>query len=131
MPTSLRRSPPLRFGQAQSIGAAAAAALIVFVATSVLVGSENRQFRSQERATVLSKLSTVRAKLEGYINSQLLLAESLAAYVAANPQVTQAEFARMGTVLLKKTTASAASTWLKTPSLAISTPCRGMSWPWD
>lgn len=102
MPTSLRRSPPLRFGQAQSIGAAAAAALIVFVATSVLVGSENRQFRSQERATVLSKLSTVRAKLEGYINSQLLLAESLAAYVAANPQVTQAEFARMGTVLLEK-----------------------------
>lgn len=102
MPTSLRRSPPLRFGQAQSIGAAAAAALIVLVATSVLVGSENRQFRSQERATVLSKLSTVRAKLEGYINSQLLLAESLAAYVAANPQVTQAEFARMGTVLLEK-----------------------------
>ncbi|RFP60041.1 MAG: stage II sporulation protein E [Limnothrix sp. CACIAM 69d] len=102
MPTSLRRSPPLRFGQAQSIGAAATAALIVLVATSVLVGSENRQFRSQERATVLSKLSTVRAKLEGYINSQLLLAESLAAYVAANPQVTQAEFARMGTVLLEK-----------------------------
>ncbi len=102
MPTSLRRSHPLRFGQAQSIGAAAAAALIVLVATSVLVGSENRQFRSQERATVLSKLSTVRAKLEGYINSQLLLAESLAAYVAANPQVTQAEFARMGTVLLEK-----------------------------
>jgi sensor domain CHASE-containing protein len=76
MPTSLRRSPPLRFGQAQSIGAAATAALIVLVATSVLVGSENRQFRSQERAAVLSKLSTVRAKLEGYINSQLLLAES-------------------------------------------------------
>ncbi|UZQ53856.1 SpoIIE family protein phosphatase [Trichothermofontia sichuanensis B231] len=82
--------------------AAVATGATVLLATGLLAQANQQRFQAAVRANVLNQASTIRAQLEGYINSQLLLAEALAAYTATNPQVTQAEFAAIARLLRQK-----------------------------
>lgn len=76
----------------------------LFVALAVLpiLGMEQliehfarRSALEQERLTTLTELSTLRARIEGLINSNLLLVHGLSAVIAAQPEINQAEFARI------------------------------------
>jgi PAS domain S-box-containing protein len=49
----------------------------------------------QERTSVLIQLSALRARLEGVVNANLLLVHGLTAVISANPEIDQAEFARI------------------------------------
>lgn len=86
----------------KALAAALATGATVLLATGLLAQANQQRFQAAARANVLNQASTIRAQLEGYINSQLLLAETLAAYTATNPQVTQAEFAAIARLLRQK-----------------------------
>ncbi|MCK7576011.1 MAG: CHASE domain-containing protein [Chromatiales bacterium] len=49
----------------------------------------------QERISTLNSLAILRARLEGLINSHLLLVHGLTAVISAHPQIDQDEFARI------------------------------------
>lgn len=49
----------------------------------------------QERLGVLTSLSTLRARIEGMVNANLLMVRGLAAVISANPDIDQNEFARI------------------------------------
>jgi PAS domain S-box-containing protein len=84
--------------------AALSAGLVVLAGVWTVDRSEERRFRESNRADVLHQLSTVRAKLEGALNSRLFLARGLVAYVSNNPEIDQAEFERFAKVLISQET---------------------------
>lgn len=65
-------------------------AVLVFAA--LLDQVVQQRYQAQERAEVLSRASTVRARLEGELNSRLFLNQGLVSYVATHPDITQAQF---------------------------------------
>ena len=69
---------------------------IVAVGEQLLERYAWREAVSRERVRVLERLGTLRARLEGQINSHLMLAQGLTAVVQHHPDVNQAEFARVG-----------------------------------
>jgi diguanylate cyclase (GGDEF)-like protein/PAS domain S-box-containing protein len=66
-------------------------AVLVFAA--LLDRVVQQRYQAQERAEVLSRASTMRARLEGQLNSCLSLNQVLVSYVATHPDITQAQFA--------------------------------------
>lgn len=74
-------------------------ALLVFLlvlATEQMIEHFARQTEMQrERAALLDSLSTLRARLEGVVNANLLLVHGLTAVISAHPDMDQAEFARI------------------------------------
>lgn len=84
--------------------AALSAGMVVLAGVFSIDRSEGKRFRESNRADVLHQLSTVRAKLEGALNSRLFLARGLVAYVSNHPEIDQAEFERLAKVLVSQQT---------------------------
>ena len=66
------------------------------LASSIVIGlllmewTENRRFLENQRRSVVEQLSTIRARLEGELNAELLLARSIITEVATNTDITEA-----------------------------------------
>jgi diguanylate cyclase (GGDEF)-like protein len=73
----------------------AAAALVVLVvgAAGLLEWRFREQRANEQRLEVLERLGSARSRLEGVIANNLSLTNGLAAFVAANPDLSQEEFA--------------------------------------
>ena len=69
--------------------AALAALALVLSGTWLIDRSEQKRFEQENRAEVLKEMSTVQAKLEGGLNSQLFLAEGLVAQISTNPNINK------------------------------------------
>lgn len=80
--------------------AAISASLAILVGVCILDRSEQERFLQHDRATTIDRLSTVRSKLEGSLNSRLFLMRGLVAYISNNPKITEAEFAATARILL-------------------------------
>jgi two-component system sensor histidine kinase ChiS len=81
--------------------AALLAAWLVLALVWVINRSEQERFQQQNRADVLNKLSTVRARLEGRLNQRLFLERGLVAYVSTiNPEVDQKQFESLARVIV-------------------------------
>lgn len=78
-----------------------AIALLVLLFDHIL----QERYRTQERADVLHRLSVVRARLEGEINSRLYIARGLKSYVVTHPNLTSSEFRRFARNLIAGQTA--------------------------
>src|SRR5690606_9769329 len=80
----------------------AAIALIVFVIAGYFVDQQSRTVEMERlRGEVLSRVSVIRAKLEGNINGNLQLMRGLVAAIAANPDMTPAEYSQLARNLLE------------------------------
>ena len=74
---------------------------VLAVATTELVVWLLHQHRvEQQRSDVLHETATVRARLEGEINSTLYLTRGLIAYVATHPEVPAAEFSTLASEII-------------------------------
>lgn len=82
--------------------------LLIFFAIMAIVvlfdRSARERYEVQQRAEVLHELSTVRARLEGGLNSRLYLTDGLISYVQSHPDITQAEFERFVSALVANKT---------------------------
>ncbi len=81
------------------------ALLTVILTEQVIEYYEQRSAFESERANALSHLAAVRAKLEGVINSNLLLVHGITAVISANPDIKQDYFAQIAEGLFRKNTA--------------------------
>ncbi len=54
--------------------------------------TENRRFLENQRRSIVEQLSTIRVKLEGELNAELLLARSIIIEVATNTDITEERF---------------------------------------
>ena len=84
--------------------AAISASLAILVGVCILDRSEQERFWQYNRSSTLDRLSTVRSKLEGSLNSRLFLMRGLVAYISNNPKITEAEFAATARILLAQQT---------------------------
>ncbi len=68
--------------------------LIIFITSGLLVveWSENKRFLANQRHSVIEQLSTIRARLEGELNAELLLARSIITEVATDTDITKDRF---------------------------------------
>ena len=71
------------------------AMLLVFATEQVVEHYARVSDLEQEKAAVLNTLSTLRARLEGVVNANLLLVNGLTAVISAQPDIDQADFARI------------------------------------
>jgi len=74
------------------LGAGATVAALLFALTAWLVQLEEDKVREERRVQAVSQLSTVRARLEGIVNSTLFLTRGLVAHVAARGDIGSNEF---------------------------------------
>ncbi|NEO27633.1 MAG: histidine kinase, partial [Kamptonema sp. SIO4C4] len=80
-----------------------AATLTVFaVLTAVVIfdRSERDRATARTRTRVISQVSTIRARLEGYLNARLLLTQGLVALLSINPDTSDPEFDQIAHLLL-------------------------------
>ena len=84
--------------------AAISASLAILVGVCILDRSEQERFLQHNRATTIDRLSTVRSKLEGSLNSRLFLMRGLVAYISNNPNITETEFAATARILVAQQT---------------------------
>ncbi len=75
--------------------AALLAMLLVFATEQVVDHYARQSELEQEKVVVLDSLSTIRARLEGTVNANLLLVHGLTAVISAQPDIDQAGFARI------------------------------------
>lgn len=83
------------------LGALVAALLVGAASKLVITLYEDGQLERQ-RAKTIERLTTLRARLEGEINSTLHLTRGLTAYVATHPEVTTAEFNQMASEIINQ-----------------------------
>ncbi|AFL74286.1 ATP-binding protein [Thiocystis violascens] len=69
--------------------------LPILVTEQVIEHFARSRALEQERLGVLTTLSTLRARIEGMVNANLLMVRGLAAVISANPDIDQNEFARI------------------------------------
>ncbi|MDX1606948.1 MAG: CHASE domain-containing protein, partial [Candidatus Competibacterales bacterium] len=62
---------------------------------------DHTRAQQSARASVLDRLGTLRARLEGSVNANLFLVRGLIAEIALNPNLSQVEFARIAQQLLR------------------------------
>ena len=77
---------------------------LLIAAVIYIEHNDTNRFQQEERLTVLNKLSTVRARLEGVINGNLLLVTGLTAEFSLNPEITQEDFSRRARLILAENT---------------------------
>ncbi len=75
--------------------AALIAMLMVGGGTELITGLLKENQLERQRSETMEKLATVRARLEGEINSTLHLTRGLTAYVATHPEVDDTEFTQL------------------------------------
>ena len=79
----------------------AALALLVIVVAGLFAEYQNRRVNEQSlRADVLGRVSLIRAKLEGNINSNIQLVRGLVATLSTEPRMEQERFAELAANLL-------------------------------
>ncbi|MEG3863152.1 PAS domain S-box protein [Microcoleus sp. herbarium12] len=78
--------------------------IAILVGVGILDRSEQERFLVHNRAETLDRLSTVRSKLEGSLNSRLFLMRGLVADISHKPSITKAEFAATARILLANQT---------------------------
>jgi len=68
--------------------------LTLSIITGLLVveWTENKRFMENQRRSIVEQLSTIRARLEGALNAELLLARSIITEVATNTDITKDRF---------------------------------------
>ena len=77
---------------------------LTITGTTFVVRVEETRHQQELRTFALSQLSSVRAKLEGIINSTLFLARGIVAYIASHPEINQEEFHQIAKELLLQDT---------------------------
>lgn len=77
-----------------------AVALAMGAATFILERSEGKRLAQMHRIEVLNQVSAVRARLEGSIQSRLVLARGLVAFVSTHPDINDAQFQEIAKVLV-------------------------------
>ncbi|MEG4859800.1 PAS domain S-box protein [Microcoleus sp. K1-B6] len=105
--------------------AAISASIAILVGVSILDRSEQRRFFHYNRASTLDRLSTVRSKLEGSLNSRLFLMRGLGAYLSNNPNITEAEFTATARILVAHQPGIRAITLVKGTTVAYIYPREG------
>ncbi|MEG3839750.1 PAS domain S-box protein [Microcoleus sp. herbarium14] len=105
--------------------AAISASVAILVGVCILDRSEQQRFLQHNRATTIDRLSTVRSKLEGSLNSRLFLMRGLVAYISNNPKITEAEFAATARILLAQQTGIRNITLVKGTTIAYIYPRAG------
>ncbi|MEG4070657.1 PAS domain S-box protein [Microcoleus sp. Pol11C2] len=105
--------------------AAISASIAILVGVSILDRSEQRRFFHYNRASTLDRLSTVRSKLEGSLNSRLFLMRGLGAYLSNNPNITEAEFTATARILVAQQPGIRAITLVKGTTVAYIYPQEG------
>ncbi|MEG4058743.1 MULTISPECIES: PAS domain S-box protein [unclassified Microcoleus] len=105
--------------------AAISASIAILVGVSILDRSEQRRFFHYNRASTLDRLSTVRSKLEGSLNSRLFLMRGLGAYLSNNPNITEAEFTATARILVAQQPGIRAITLVKGTAVAYIYPQEG------
>ena len=70
--------------------------------TAVVVHLEAVSQGQSQRLEVLSRLSAVRASLEGTLNATMLAAHGLVALVTIRPEISDGDFARMAKELMEQ-----------------------------
>ncbi|MEG4120651.1 PAS domain S-box protein [Microcoleus sp. N9_B4] len=105
--------------------AAISASIAILVGVGILDRSEQRRFFHYNRASTLDRLSTVRSKLEGSLNSRLFLMRGLGAYLSNNPNITEAEFAATARILVAQQPGIRAITLVKGTTVAYIYPRDG------
>jgi PAS domain S-box-containing protein len=101
------------------------ASIAILVGVGILDRSEQRRFFEYNRASALDRLSTVRSKLEGSLNSRLFLMRGLGAYLSNNPNITEAEFAATARILVAQQPGIRAITLVKSTTVAYIYPREG------
>ncbi|MBK5963642.1 histidine kinase [Thiocystis minor] len=76
--------------------------LPILVTEQVIEHFAQSRAREQERLSVLTTLSTLRARIEGMVNANLLMVHGLTAVISANPDIDQNKFARIARGLVDK-----------------------------
>ncbi|WP_293336406.1 PAS domain S-box protein [Microcoleus sp. CAWBG58] len=98
--------------------AAFSALVAILVGVGILDRSEQERFLQHNRASTIDRLSTVRSKLEGSLNSRLFLIRGLVADISHNPNITAAEFAATARILLAQQTGIRNITLVKGTTIA-------------
>lgn len=65
---------------------------LLFIVLLILENAEDQRHRERVRSDILSRLSVVRARIEGDLNSEILLTRSLVTEFAIRPDLTQERF---------------------------------------
>lgn len=81
------------------------AVVLVFATEQMIEHYAQRSELEQEKIAVHETLSTQRARLEGVLNSNLLLVRGLTAVISAQPDIDQAGFARIARSLIDERSA--------------------------
>jgi two-component system sensor histidine kinase ChiS len=95
--------PPTAVGKTRLLPylAGSLAVVVVLAVVWVFDRSERERFQEQNRANVLTQLSTVRARLEKALNQRLFLTRGLVAYVSTiNPNLDQETFEKLAKVIV-------------------------------
>ena len=77
---------------------------LTILGTTSIVKVEEARHHHELRSNTLHQLSSIRAKLEGIINSTLFLTRGVVAYVAGHPEINQKEFHQLAKELLLEDT---------------------------
>jgi len=78
-------------------------ALLVVLAAGIFAEYQNRRaYDEQRRADVVTRVSVLRAKLEGNINGNIQLVRGLVATLSTEPQMNQERFGKLAGALLDK-----------------------------
>jgi len=96
--TILRRLE--EFGRGARIVFALAVVVFVLAVTEYVAALSSEKAIDQERAGVLEQLSSIRARLEGEINSTLYLTRGMISYVATHPDLTWNDFEPLATEMV-------------------------------
>ena len=80
------------FGRGTRVLFAALVVIFVMIVTEMVVSMNHERLVQHERAEVVEQLATVRARLEGEINSTLHLSRGMISYVATHPDLTWSDF---------------------------------------
>jgi PAS domain S-box-containing protein len=105
--------------------AAISALIAILVGVGILDRSEQQRFLQHNRASTLDRLSTVRSKLEGSLNSRLFLIRGLVADISNNPNITAADFAATARILVAQQTGIRNITLVKNTTIAYIYPAEG------
>ncbi|MFH2066350.1 MAG: CHASE domain-containing protein [Pseudomonadota bacterium] len=77
-------------------------ALSIITGLLIVEWSENRRFLENQRRSIIEKLSTIRARLEGELNSELLLTRSIITEVATNTDISEDRFFQIANCFMKE-----------------------------
>lgn len=75
--------------------------IAMMAAAVVIESAENSRHHQSQKTEVLEKLSTIRARLEGALNGELLLSRSLVTVITVNGDIDQETFSRTTSTFLK------------------------------